>query len=234
MTKILAVIPARSGSKSIKDKNLLKIKGKSFLELSILTAKKSSLINRIIVSTDSEKYAKLSEKFGAEVPFLRPKSISKDNSHDKEFFTHLIKKLKNLEGYLPEYIIHLRPTTPIRKASIIDDAIKKFIKKKSFNSLRSVQEMSESSFKTFEVSGSSLKPLSFLDLNIEDLNRPRQSFPKTYQANGYVDIISVDYFLKQNKLHGEKVMAFLTDPVIEIDSIHDYKNLKERLEKNKL
>ena len=234
MTKILAVIPARSGSKSIKDKNLLKIKGKSFLELSILTAKKSSLINRIIVSTDSEKYAKLSEKFGAEVPFLRPKSISKDNSHDKEFFTHLIEKLKNLEGYLPEYIIHLRPTTPIRKASIIDDAIKKFIEKKSFNSLRSVQEMSESSFKTFEVSGSSLKPLSFLDLNIEDLNRPRQSFPKTYQANGYVDIISVDYFLKQNKLHGEKVMAFLTDPVIEIDSIHDYKNLKERLEKNKL
>tara|TARA_Y200000002_G_scaffold95724_1_gene77365 strand:- start:13691 stop:14389 length:699 start_codon:yes stop_codon:yes gene_type:complete len=231
MTKILAVIPARSGSKSIKDKNLLKIKGKSFLELSILTAKKSNLINRIIVSTDSEKYAKLSEKFGAEVPFLRPKSISKDNSHDKEFFTHLIEKLKNLEGYLPEYIIHLRPTTPIRKASIIDDAIKKFIEKKSFNSLRSVQEMSESSFKTFEVSGSSLKPLSFLDLNIEDLNRPRQSFPKTYQANGYVDIISVDFFLKKNELHGEKVMAFLTDPVIEIDSIHDYKNLKARIEK---
>ncbi len=231
MTKILAVIPARSGSKSIKDKNLLKIKGKSFLELSILTAKKSNLINRIIVSTDSEKYAKLSKKFGAEVPFLRPKSISKDNSHDKEFFTHLIEKLKNLEGYLPEYIIHLRPTTPIRKASIIDDAIKKFIEKKSFNSLRSVQEMSESSFKTFEVSGSSLKPLSFLDLNIEDLNRPRQSFPKTYQANGYVDIISVDFFLKQNKLHGEKVMAFLTDPIIEVDSIDDYKNLKARLEK---
>lgn len=231
MTKILAVIPARSGSKSIKDKNLLKIKGKSFLELSILTAKKSNLINRIIVSTDSEKYAKLSKKFGAEVPFLRPKSISKDNSHDKEFFTHLIEKLKNLEGYLPEYIIHLRPTTPIRKSSIIDDAIKKFIEKKSFNSLRSVQEMSESSFKTFEVSGSSLKPLSFLDLNIEDLNRPRQSFPKTYQANGYVDIISVDFFLKQNKLHGEKVMAFLTDPIIEVDSIDDYKNLKARLEK---
>ena len=106
--KILAIIPARSGSKSIKDKNIISYKGKPLIYHSIQIALKSKLINRVIVSTDSKKYANISKKFGAEVPFLRPKKISKDNSSDSEWIFHAIDYLIKKEKYYPEIIVHLK------------------------------------------------------------------------------------------------------------------------------
>ena len=99
MVKILAIIPARSGSKRIKNKNIRKFKGKPLLAHSIIHSNKSKYIQRTIVSTDSPKYAKIAKKYGAEVPFLRPKKISKDRSTDLQCFKHCInffKKKKKL------------------------------------------------------------------------------------------------------------------------------------------
>ena len=147
---IIAVIPARSGSKGVPDKNIKLLAGKPLIAYSIAAAKKSKLINRIIVSTDSKKYADIAKKYGAEVPFIRPKRISTDKSSDISFFKHAINYFNLREGSIPKLFVHLRPTTPLRDPKVIDKAIKTFMKS-DYTALRSCHKMSESSYKTFEI-----------------------------------------------------------------------------------
>ena len=125
--KILAIIAARGGSKGIPKKNIIDLGGHPLIAYSIAVAKLSKLIERIIVSTDSEEIAEISKKYGAEVPFIRPEEYARDNSPDKEFVQHAINWFKEKENYAPEYMVHIRPTTPLRKPEIIDEAIEKFL-----------------------------------------------------------------------------------------------------------
>ena len=220
---IVAIIGARSGSKSIKNKNI-KILGKiPLIAWSIKLCKKSKLITNIVVSTDSKKYANIATKFGAHNVILRPKNISQDKSTDYEMIDHTIKNLK-LKNY--EYIALIRPTTPLRKVKIIDKALKFFIKSK-FNSLRSVHQLPETSYKTLEISSKNiLKPLKGLKLSLDDLNKPQEFFKKTYIPNGYIDILKKNCILKNKKLFGNKVYGFVTENVTEIDSLKEYEFLK--------
>ena len=109
---VYALIPARSGSKRIKDKNLLKINGKSLIEITIEQSLRTKEIDKTFVSTDSKKYQKISTKAGALAPFLRNKKISKDLSTDLECFKDFLKQLKRRKITIPEIIVHLRPTYP--------------------------------------------------------------------------------------------------------------------------
>ena len=127
--KIISVIPARGGSKGIKNKNIVKINSKPLIYFSIKQSLKTKLIQRTIVSTDSKKIAKISRQYGAEVPFLRPKSISNDAAKDYSFFSHLIKIKKN-ENYTPDLIVQLRPTQPFRSIKLLQKAIELMIKDK--------------------------------------------------------------------------------------------------------
>ena len=126
MKNIIAVIPARSGSKGVRDKNIKEILGRPLIAYSIKAALQSKLIDRVIVSTNSRMYADKAISFGAEAPFLRPEEISQDDSTDIEFFQHLISWMKENEEYIPDYFVHLRPATPLRDPKIIDDAISRF------------------------------------------------------------------------------------------------------------
>ena len=125
---IIAIIPARSTSKEVRNKNIVKIKGKELISYTICCALKSKLIDRVIVSTDSKKYAKIASQYGAEVPFLRPKNISLDKSTDITFFKHALDWLKENENILPKLFVHLRPTTPFRNPKVVDTAIKEFLR----------------------------------------------------------------------------------------------------------
>src|SRR4030042_3642677 len=118
--KILAIVPARSGSKTVLDKNIRFIAGKPLLAPSIEHALASKLINRTIVSTDSPAYAEIAREYGAQVPFLRPTDISQDTSTDLEVFIHALNWLREQEGYVPDICVHLRPTYPIRNVDDID------------------------------------------------------------------------------------------------------------------
>ena len=129
--RIISIIPARSGSKRVKDKNIRKLMGIPLMAHTIKHSLKSKLIQRTLVSTDSNKYAKIAIKYGAEVPFLRPKNISKDKSTDLQCFKHCLKYLKSKENFVPDIIVHLRATYPIRENNIIDNCIKLFLKKKN-------------------------------------------------------------------------------------------------------
>lgn len=222
MSKIVAIIPARSGSKGLLDKNIRVLGGHPLLAYSIALAKKTRSIDRVIVSTDSERYAAIARKYGAEVPFLRPSEYSGDVVGDYPVIRHTLNWLKENETVEPELIVHLRPTTPFRDPLYVEEAVQRFFKEKDATALRSVHEMSESAYKTFEIENGCLKCLCTGSLNVEAANNCRQGYEKTFQANGYVDILRRSYVIEKKMLHGDQVSAFITPPVIEVDTLDDF------------
>jgi CMP-N,N'-diacetyllegionaminic acid synthase len=219
--EIISLIPARSGSKGVTDKNIRVLGGRTLLEWSIKASLLSSSISRTIVSTDSIEYQKLAISKGAECPFLRPAEISTHSSGDIDFVKHALVELER-SGYRPDLIIHLRPTTPFRQPSVIEQAILQAKENETWSAIRSVHEMSESAYKSFEIQNDGKLVSTFLkDRNLEKSNFARQAFPVTYQPNGYVDVLSVENIFQSDELHGSAVQAFITEPVIEIDSIYD-------------
>jgi len=208
--KILALIPARGGSKSIPRKNIIEMCGKPLIYWSIQQAKKSNHINRVIVSTDDTKIAEISEQHGAELPFIRPSDISQDSSTDLEVFEHSLAWLEKNDNYIPDLVVHLRPTGPARYVNIIDDAIEKFSKDLSFDSLRSISLSSQTAYKMWLIENSQLISIgNKLGIN-ESHSQPRQALPKTYWQNGYVDIVRPQTIFKEKSMTGKKVMPFLT------------------------
>ena len=128
MANIVAIIPARSGSKSLVDKNIKPLSGHPLIAYSIAAARMSTKIDRVVVSTNSQEYAGIAKQYGAEVPFIRPDEFSTDTATDKDFLIHAMNWLKENEGSVPEYWAHLRPTTPLRNIENIDNAIDAAIK----------------------------------------------------------------------------------------------------------
>ena len=226
---VFALVTARSGSKGVPDKNLKQIGSHSLLEWSIKSALKSSEVTKVFLSTDSPEYAKLGESFGAIVPFLRPEELASDTAVDLDVIKHFLTEIKES----PDAIVHIRPTTPLRNPQVINDAVIKFMKlKNEITSLRSVHEMSESAYKTFEVSDQGLlKPIASV-ADGDKANLPRQAFPKTYQANGYVDVLNPEFILKEHKLHGDKIFAFKTPVVTEVDTLTDLEYLNWEVQQN--
>jgi len=232
MPNVFAIIPARSGSKGVPDKNIKLLAGHSLMEWSVKACLKSELIDQVYVSTDSQEYADRAINYGAQVPFLRPKEISGDRSSDIEFMLQAIDWFTK-EGNVPDYIVHIRPTSPLRDPKFIDDAIRLFINNKDYTALRSVHEMSESAFKSFEISRDGvLKRLATNDFSLDSANSARQEFPKTFLANGYVDVLSVSFINESGLLHGNKVLPFITPEVVEVDSFYDFEHLEFQVSKN--
>lgn len=232
MADIVAIIPARSGSKGLPDKNIKLLAGRPLIAYSIAAARLSINIQRTIVSTDSERYANIAREYGAEVPFFRPVEISGDASSDYEFVKHALDWMKGNEGYQPKYLVHLRPTTPLREPSYIDMAIERMKHNDSATALRSVHEMSESTYKTFEIETGFLKCVCTGSWDIEAVGRARQEYKKTYEGNGYVDIIKSSYVLENCKIHGDRVIAYVTPRIFEADTIECFNYLEYQVTKD--
>lgn len=230
---IISIIPARAGSKGVPGKNIKKLNGKPLIAYSILSSLKSKLINRTIVSTDSKEIASIAKEYGAEVPFLRPKNIALDHSTDYELISNAIEWLKKEENYESDYIVHLRPTTPLREYCNIDCAIKIFLSNDEATALRSVHEMGESAYKYMEIKNSQLITIFSHNRNIENLNKSRQSFPKTYVPNGYVDVLRTEFIKKEKRIHGDNVISFISEEVTEVDEIKDFEYLEFQISKDK-
>ena len=220
--KILCLIPARGGSKSIPRKNLLNLMGKPLISWSIQQAFQSKYINRVIVSTDDAEIADVSKSFGAEVPFIRPKELAQDSSLDIETFAHALKWLKSNENYQPELIVHLRPTGPARRVEYIDLAIEKIHSDSSADSLRSVSVAHQNPFKMWFISNNHIKPALTLK-NVKDAHSSgRQMLPIAYWQNGYIDIVRSETILQKESMVGENVIPFvINDKICDIDYIDD-------------
>ena len=224
--KILCIIPARSGSKGIKNKNIIDYKGKPLIAWSIEQAIKSKYDMKIIVSSDSDEYIQISKKYGAEAPFKRPLSISQDLSTDFECINHAVNWLNENEQYIPDIILQLRPTSPERSIQDIDAAIEIFIKNRdNYDSLRSVIPIDKSPYKMYTVDNIHLEPLfkKYNDID-EPYNEPRQKLPQCYLHNGYIDILNTS-ILKNNTITGNKIFPYIMNNSnnIDIDYYHDLK-----------
>lgn len=232
MSNVVALIPARAGSKGVPHKNIKKLGGHPLIEWSIQACLKSKLIDRVIVSTDAQEYADLAIGLGAEVPFLRPQEISGDRSTDYDFVLHALNWL-SLNSNEPDLLIHIRPTTPYRNPGLIDEAIKIFTSEPRATALRSVHEMSESAYKTFEIAKTGqLKRLGADSTELDAANNARQQFPATYQANGYVDVLSTRFIRSHGLIHGNWVIPFVTPSVVEVDTPEDFEHLEFLLNHN--
>jgi CMP-N,N'-diacetyllegionaminic acid synthase len=225
---IIALVTARSGSKGVPNKNVMKIGNHTLLEWSVKACLNSTTIESVYLSTDSEQYADLGNSYGARIPFLRPTELAGDETRDFDVIHHFLQSMDTL----PDAVIHIRPTTPLRDPKIINEAIDLFFKKRNqITSLRSVHEMSESAYKSFEVNDEGfLSTIGSIESG-DKANLPRQAFPKTYVANGYVDVLDPNYILKENKLHGDKILAFQTPVVTEVDSLEDLEYLEWQITK---
>ena len=226
MVRILCIIPARSGSKGIKNKNIMDYNGKPLLAWSIEQAQNCHYNMRIIVSTDSQEYADIARTYGAEVPFIRPPEISNDLSTDFEFINHCVNWLKTNENYSCDIILQLRPTSPTRKIEDINKALELFIKNRDkFDSLRSVIPFEKSPYKMYKVANNHLLPLFRSIDNIkEPYNQPRQILPQCYLHNGYIDILNTS-ILNENTISGKNILPFIMEQNdnLDIDVIQDLK-----------
>jgi N-acylneuraminate cytidylyltransferase len=229
--QILGIIPARGGSKSVPKKNIKLLAGKPLIAYTIEEAKKSKVIDRIIVSTDDDEIAEISRKYRAEVPFIRPKELAHDDTPDLPVFKHTLKWLKKNENYVPDIIVHLRPTSPLRKVEHIDTGIKLLINNKKADSVRSVCEPNQSPYKMWEIKNGYLVPM--LDLKkkqgIESYNLPRQELPKVYWQTASVDVIRYDTIMKKHSMTGDYILPLIMDEKysIDLDTELDFKIVEQ-------
>ena len=219
--EILAIIPARGGSKGLPQKNILKLAGKPLVAHSIEVALESKYIKRVIVSTDDGGIAKIAEKYGAEI-ITRPSEISGDDTPDLPVFQHAIRELKEKQNYSPEIVVNLRPTCPLRSINDVNDAIKKMLQH-DCDSVRSVKKVTQHPYWMFEVIKDDLNNF----IKDIDFNRyyQRQLLPNLYIVNGAVDVMKTDIIINKNELYGKRIKCIIMpqERSIDIDTELDLK-----------
>ncbi|PEK39637.1 hypothetical protein CN568_24140 [Bacillus pseudomycoides] len=231
---ILALIPARGGSKGIKRKNLATINGLPLVAYPILTALQSKYITRVIVSTDDAEIAQVAKKFGAEVPFIRPVEYATDTATDLPVFKHCLEWIAANEGVTQNLVVQLRPTVPLRDSRMIDKAIEYMLSQPDATSLRSVSGPEFSPYKMWEIDDeSTLQPLLNLPGVKDFYDQPRQALPVVYAQDGYVDIVRTNTVLKDSSMAGKKILAFTDHGIAyDIDEIYQLERLQRLVDTN--
>ncbi|MDE3237072.1 MAG: acylneuraminate cytidylyltransferase family protein [Bacteroidota bacterium] len=224
--EILAIIPARGGSKGLPGKNIKPLLGHPLIAYSIKAAKESALITRTIVSTDDDAIATVANQYGAEVPFMRPASIAQDLSIDLEVFTHALAWLKEHESYVPDYVIQLRPTSPVRTKGLIDECIHKMFIHPEADSLRIITEAPVTPYKMWTIQDGSdtMQPLLQLSGVEEPFNQLRQTLPKVYWQIGTLDIIKTNVITEKKLMSGQPILHHTVPSymAVDIDDIHSF------------
>lgn len=234
--KIVAVILARGGSKSIPGKNIRSLAGKPLIAYAIEAALKSKLLDRVIVSTDNEEIANIARKYGAEVPFMRPAELATDTAHTPPVIEHAISWLETNENYPVYAAVTLQPTSPLRTAEHIDEGIKKFLGR-DCNSLISLTNAFPPywMFKADETDKSKLAPLIYFGKE-NPFNLERQQFPKVYQPNGALYITRRDYLKKEGAIVDQKNTEYMLmdeKSSLDIDSEVDFRLVEEILKERR-
>ncbi len=233
MGEVLAIIPARSGSKSVKDKNIRLINKKPMLAYSIEHALKASCINRVIVSTDSARYAKIAAEYGAEVPFIRPDEFAADDSLDLDVFLHALNFLKENEGYEPELVVQLRPTYPIRNIEDIENMVEYMWEHPDVDSMRCVAPAKEIPYKMWFKDDEGMLTPVMTDVP-ECYNMPRQRLPKVFYQNACIDVIRTGVIVDGHSMSGRRIAGYEMKENFDIDTEEEFKMAEEYICLNNL
>lgn len=220
---VLAIIPARSGSKSVPHKNIRLFRGKPLIAHSIEQALAARNVDRVLVSTDSADYARIARDVGAEAPFLRPSAIAQDLSTDSEVFLHALNWLEENENYRPELCLHLRPTYPLRTVADVEGAVGLLLGRPDVDSVRSVTLAPHTPYKMWRLDETSglLQPLLKTDIP-EAHNLARQALPPVYLQNAAIDVVRAEVLLKTGSMTGSRILAYRMSEIHDIDTEFDF------------
>lgn len=221
--EVLALVPARGGSKSIPRKNLRILGGKPMVVHAINHGLQASSINRVILTTDDAEIAEVGANAGAEVPFMRPAEFAEDLSTDYDFVRHALTWLRINEQYSPDLVVQLRPTTPVREVGLIDRAVAFLASSPDADSLRAVAPACFSPYKMWRLTDNGfLSPIMELPGIDEPYNQARQRLPKVYQHDAFLDITWPSTVFNQGSITGRNILPFFLDrESIDIDYEHE-------------
>jgi len=222
--EVLGVIQARGGSKGMPGKNLLPLGDFPLIAWTVASALAAKNITRLIISTDSSEIAEVAKCFGAEVPFLRPAALATDDALDFPLFDHALRTLANNEAYIPDVVVQLRPTTPLRPRGLLDKAIDMMLTDPITDCVRGVTEPSESPFKMWKIPSRSPYMVPLLQgESPESYNMPRQKLPPVYWQTGHVDVIRPRTIIEHKSMTGEHIRPVIVDQryCVDIDTPRD-------------
>ncbi|MCG2787444.1 MAG: acylneuraminate cytidylyltransferase [Anaerolineae bacterium] len=226
MVEVLAIIPARGGSKGIPRKNIRDFSGYPLIAWSIAAGLKSELVTRIIVSTDDAEIAAVAREWGAETPFLRPAEFAEDKTTDLPVFVHALEWLEQNEGYKPDVVVQLRPTSPVRPLGLVDDAVRILLQHADADSVRGIVPAGQNPHKMWRLTAGEAAPMANLlavDGIEEPYNAPRQILPDIYWQTGHIDAIRPAVILN-GSMSGKTIYPLLIDPnfTVDLDNLHDW------------
>jgi YrbI family 3-deoxy-D-manno-octulosonate 8-phosphate phosphatase len=226
MTQILALIPARGGSKGIPRKNIKPFAGYPLIVWSIAAGLQAKTVSRVVVSTDDEEIAAVARQYGADVPFMRPAELAQDRTPDLPAFEHALKWLEDIEGYKPEIVVQLRPTSPLRPRDMVDSAVRILVENPDADSVRGVVPAEQNPFKMWRFNGydKPMTPLLEVEGIAEPYNAPRQILPPAYWQTGHIDAIRLTTITHKSSLTGDVVYPLVIDPryTVDIDTPSDW------------
>jgi len=230
MVEVLALIPARGGSKGIPRKNIKNLGGHPLIAYSIAAGLGSKLVTRTIVSTDDEEIARIAKEYGAEVPFIRPEKFARDDTRDLPVFQHVLSWLKENEDYEPEVVVQLRPTSPFRSPALVDEAVQILLDNPQASSVRGIVPSKQNPYKMWKVQDDGkMKPI--LDSPFDEpYNMPRQELPETFWQTGHIDVIR-SQTIQGGSMCGENIFACQIDPwfSVDLDSLLDWEGAESRI-----
>jgi CMP-N,N'-diacetyllegionaminic acid synthase len=223
VSQVVAIIPARGGSKGIRRKNLVPIAGQPLVAHSIRQAREAKLVERVLVSTEDAEIAEASRAAGAEVPFVRPQELAEDHVLDWPVFEHALRWLAEHEGYRPDIIVHLRPTAPYRHPVWIDEAVQLMLSRPEADSVRSVSKVEQHPYRVFKIGDDGfLDPLMKHEHPQPYLLR-RQDLPPLYYYNCVIDVTRRSTVLDKKSMTGDRLLPYVMDSseVLDIDTPRD-------------
>ena len=220
---VLALIPARGGSKGVPKKNIRPLAGIPLVAHSIRVAQECPAVDRIIVSTDDPEIADVARAYGAEVPFLRPKELAGDATPDYPVFEHCLRWLGEHEGWHPDIVVHLRPTGSLRTVRQIEESVALLAAHPEADSVRSVHEPDKTPYKMWKIIGPHMVPF-LRDTGIpEHYNTPRQLLPKVYATNANIGVMWHRTLAEKKSVIGDLVLPYIiTEPQVDIDTEFDF------------
>jgi len=233
---VLAVIPARGGSKSVPRKNVRMLASHPLIAYSIAAGLAAEKVGRLVVSTDDEEIADIARRYGADVPFLRPGSLAEDDTPDLPVFQHALDWLLENEDYLPELVVQLRPTSPLRPPGLVDLGIEILLAEPSADSARAVVLSGQNPYKMWrEGEGGTIVPLLENGFR-EAFNMPRQLLPRTFWQTGHLDIVRRETILRKMSMTGTRVLPIPvgSEYAVDIDSPRDLERAEALIQEGRL
>ncbi len=216
--EVLAIIPARGGSKGIPRKNIKPFAGHPLIAYSIAAGLQARTVTRVIVSTDDEEIARCAREYGAQTPFLRPAELAQDRTLDLPVFQHALDWLAQNEGYRPEVVVQLRPTSPVRPPTLVDEAVELLLANPEADSVRGVVPAGQNPHKMWRIDPQTGRMRNLLDVPgvDEPYNAPRQALPPVYWQTGHIDAIR-PRAIRSGSMSGKVILPVMVDPAYTVD-----------------